>query len=212
MAKHFAASPPRRGCRSPICFIVVFTSVVFFFHSLNCPFILRLGSGPGFRLLRPVTGPHVTCAVWVQQPELVRPNLLSINFQFLLHPRYTLFVQEQTRTSLGPRAPPLASSFDLFSRRPHQQPHIPTCGLDCTLSKRSAWHYTHPTRSSLYILSRAERGALPTPRGKAERTRSWLTACSAWRICPQLGTFDRYWAVDTTPHSKVRLRSAWRHA
>ena len=135
-----------------------------------------------------------------------------LNFQFLLHPRYTLFVQEQTRTSLGPRAPPLASSFDLFSRRPHQQPHIPTCGLDCTLSKRSAWHYTHPTRSSLYILSRAERRALPTPRDKAERTRSRLAACSAWRICPQVDTFDRSWAVDTTPTTKVRLRSAWRHA
>jgi hypothetical protein len=153
LVEHFAASPPRRGSRSP-----------------------------------------------------------SINFQFLLHPRYTLFVQEQTRTSLGPRAPPLASSFDLFSRRPHQQPHIPTCGLDCTLSKRSAWHYTHPTRSSLYILSRAERRALPTPRDKAKRTRSWLAACSAWRICPQVDTFDRSWAVDTTPTTKVRLRSAWRHA
>ena len=46
------------------------------FHSLYCPFILRLGSGPGFRLFHPVIGPHVTSAVWVQQPELVRPNLL----------------------------------------------------------------------------------------------------------------------------------------
>ena len=114
----------------------------------------------------------------------------------------THFSRDRTRTSLGLRAPPLASSFDLFSRRPHQQPQIPTCGLDCTFSKRSAWRYTHPTRSSLYILSRAEREALPTPRGiprgKAERTRSRLAACSAWRICPQLDTFDRSWAVDTT--------------
>ena len=146
--------------------------------------------------------PHRTCG--------------SIKFSILLHPRYTLFVHNQTRASLGPRAPPLASSFDLFSRRPHQQPQIPTCGLDCTFSKRSAWRYTHPTRSSLYILSRAERKALPTPRGiprgKVERTWSRLPTCSAWRFCPQLDTFDRSWAVDTTLQSKVRLRSAWRHA
>ena len=147
--------------------------------------------------------------------RLLIGHVVPLNFQFY-YTHDTHFSRDRTRTSLGPRAPPLASSFDLFSRRPHQQPQIPTCGLDCTFSKRSAWRYTHPTRSSLYILSRAEREALPTPRGiprgKAERTRSRLAACSAWRFCPQLDTFDRSWAVDTTPQSKVRLRSAWRHA
>ena len=47
-----------------------------FSHKLNCPFTHRPGSGPGFRLLHPVTGPHGTRAVRVQQPELVKPILL----------------------------------------------------------------------------------------------------------------------------------------
>jgi hypothetical protein len=136
---------------------------------------------------------------------------LPLNFQFLLHPRYTLFVQQQTRTSLGPRAPPLASSFDLFSRRPHQQPQIPTCGLDCTLSKRSAWHYNHPTRSSLYILSRAERRALPTPRGKGHTNGLWQHA--RWRghglgwLCVAHGAFAHSWTLLTVPGQSTQHHS-----
>ena len=156
--------------------------------------------GGSFRPARPPSGDLAGRFHHSRPRRAARPFHSIFNFYYT---HDTHFSRDRTRTSLGPRAPPLASSFDLFSRRPHQQPQIPTCGLDCTFSKRSVWRYTHPTRSSLYILSRAEREALPTPRGiprgKAERTRSRLAACSAWRFCPQLDTFDRSWAVDTTP-------------
>ena len=76
-------------------FLCCFYRHCVFSHNLNCPFTHRPGSGPGFRLLHPITGPQDTRAVRIQQPELVK--------LVLLHRRRRLWPRRALGTGL--RAP-----------------------------------------------------------------------------------------------------------
>ena len=76
-------------------FLCCFYRHCVFSHNLNCPFTHRPGSGPGFRLLHPITGPQDTRAVRIQQLELVK--------LVLLHCRRRLWPRRASST--GHRAP-----------------------------------------------------------------------------------------------------------